>query len=87
MLLVDPKTSEEVDQPKPAEPSETLPHESLDMSDDVKAPPFGTAVLPNPKWVGFASRQTLSGTVVGPRKKGLLMFSRTDFYRVNIFDY
>ncbi|XP_053406216.1 uncharacterized protein LOC128559112 [Mercenaria mercenaria] len=51
---------------------DSIPPQSLDMSDDVEAPSFGTAVVANPEWVGFASRQNFTGTIIGARKKGFM---------------
>ncbi|XP_060572601.1 uncharacterized protein LOC132730645 [Ruditapes philippinarum] len=51
---------------------DSVPPESIDMSDDVKSPSFGSAVVSNPEWIGHATRQNFTGTVVGPRRKGLL---------------
>jgi hypothetical protein len=52
---------------------DSVPTESIDLSDDVKSPPFGTAVISNPEWIGHATRQNFTGTVVGPRRKGKLI--------------
>ncbi|XP_060572591.1 uncharacterized protein LOC132730638 [Ruditapes philippinarum] len=51
---------------------DSVPPESIDLSDDVKSSPFGSAVVSNPKWICHATRQNFTGTVVGPRRKGLL---------------
>jgi hypothetical protein len=49
---------------------DSVPPESIDLSDDVKSPPFGSAVVSNREWIGHATRQNFTGTVVGPRRKG-----------------